>query len=325
MLESVKPPQRLGHRLRRGAGDGRGRRRGEDVAEHVAASQLHRGERDQPLRARGGPLDDPLAINDEAVRDPARQRERHAPREDAGASRGDAGIVGVDHRPVVGGLIGKDAGLGRSVGLDARMPVQMVVREIEPGGNPRPERGRRLELEAARFHNVERLCGRRLHLRAQGHPDVAAHEHVPAGRRQHPAQERRRGRLPFRAGNGQHPPSNPPRRELELPDDFNASLACRVEDRLLDGNARAHDHEIRGGEGVPAVTAKLQLNACGPQPVRRVYALAHLGQRHERAPLRKQFRRRDAAAGGADHHHATLPDREVTVSHAITAASMSSG
>ena len=117
---------------------------------------------------------------------------------------------------------------------------------------------------------------------------------------------------------------DPPRRELQLPDDFNASFTRLLEYRLIHRDAGAYDDEIGPRQGFPPVAAKLQADAAGSQPVRAVEAVARLGERHQRAPLREQFRRRHAAAGRTDHHHATLPDGECIASHAITAASTSS-
>ena len=71
--------------------------------------------------------------------------------------------------------------------------------------------------------------------------------------------------------------------------------------------------------------AELQADARGLQPVRTIERVARFGERHERTSPCEQLRGRDAAARGADHHHATILDREVTVTHAITAASESSG
>jgi len=109
------------------------------------------------------------------------------------------GIVGVEHRPVVHGLVREDPRLRRRVLGEVDVVVEMVGREIEQHRNPRTERFGRLQLKAARFDDVDGALGRLVDLRAQRVADVAADENVIARFIEHPARQRRRRRFPLRS------------------------------------------------------------------------------------------------------------------------------
>ena len=66
--------------------------------------------------------------------------------------------------------------------LHVRVPIEMVVGQVQPQRDPRTEGRGRLELEAADLDDVHRLRRRLLDLRAERHADVAADEHVAPGR-----------------------------------------------------------------------------------------------------------------------------------------------
>jgi hypothetical protein len=59
------------------------------------------------------------------------------------------GAFGVDHRPVVRLLIGKDALFRRRVGVRVRMPIEMIGREVQQRRNPGMETIGGFELETA--------------------------------------------------------------------------------------------------------------------------------------------------------------------------------
>ena len=88
-----------------------------------------------------------------------RHREQQAVRARGGGELQRAGIVGVQHRPVGRLLLGKDPRLGGGVLVDGRVPVEVVGREVQQHRDPRPERLRALELEAARLDHVNRFVG----------------------------------------------------------------------------------------------------------------------------------------------------------------------
>jgi hypothetical protein len=57
------------------------------------------------------------------------------------------------------------------------------------------------------------------------------------------------------------------------------------------------------------------------QSIRRVERVARFGEHHARASLRRELRRGNAAARGADHHNPTTAHREASPIHTITEAS----
>ena len=129
----------------------------------------------------------------------------------------------------------------------------------------------RLELKAAGLDDVHACRGRLLHLRAQRHADVSAHQHRLPPRPQHSSDQRRRRRLPFRAGDRDHAPAHPPRRELELADDLDAAPRAPLERpaaRAARQGSRRSDPPPRSVVG--AVAAELQLHARLPQAIRLV-------------------------------------------------------
>ena len=132
----------------------------------------------------------------------------------------------------------------RRVLLDVRMAIEMVVGEIEPERDPRPERRGGLELKAADLDGVDRLGRRVFDLRRERHADVAAHEHSLAVRRNHSSKQRRRRGLPFRSRHRDHATAKPSRCELHFSDDFHSARASRDQTRLVWRHSRARDDEI---------------------------------------------------------------------------------
>ena len=167
------------------------------------------------------------------------------------------------------------------------MPIEMVGGEVQPQRNPRTERRRRLELKAAHFDHVNRLRRRLVHLRAQRHADVSADEHVAPCGPQHPADERRRRRLPFRSGHRDHRPFDPAPRQLQLADRLDATGPRAVEHRLLErdaGTRRRSDRRppasTRDGRPSPA---RLPAGA-GDRPARTPTATRSASRAHLAAP-----------------------------------------
>ena len=140
---------------------------------------------------------------------------------------------------------------------------------------------------------------------------------------EHPSNQCRGRRLPFRSGDRNDSPPHPAPRKLQLADDLHASRARGVEDRLLERNARARDNQIRASERLGSMTARFERNTRRPQPRRIVTRLACFRQHHARASPRQQLRRRDPAARRTRHDNSAPCNRKVLCSHAITAASTS--
>jgi hypothetical protein len=73
------------------------------------------------------------------------------------------------------------------------------------------------------------------------------------------------------------------------------------------------------------MSPEFDLDAGRPKAVRVGDGGTYFGQHHVRATSCEQLGGRDAAARGADNHHAAPLNREIRMTHTITAASTSSG
>ena len=91
--------------------------------------------------------------------------------------------------------------LRRRVRRFVRMTIEVIGRKVQQRRNPRTERVGRLELKAARLDHVHRVGGRGSSTCAlSGTPMLPPDQHAPARGLEHPADQRRRRRLPLRAG-----------------------------------------------------------------------------------------------------------------------------
>jgi hypothetical protein len=287
----------------------------------VRARQLDRRDWNEPRHLGRRSTHDPRAVDDIALLDPSRRRERDAQRLDPLTALHHHRVIGVHHGNVVGVLIREDARLGRGVVVDGRMPVEMVVGEIEPQRDPRTERRRGLELKAAHLDDVDRLRRRCVHLRAERHADVAADQRVSSVRLHHPSDHGCRRRLPLRSGNRDDPSLHPSRGELHLTNHIDAATPCRLEQRLIRHHSRARHDQIRALDRRGRVSTELELDARGAQTLGLLQRRARFRQHDARSPANEQLRRGDAAASGTDHHNAAPFDGEWCCRHAITAAS----
>ena len=182
--------------LRIASGDAPARRRdrrgGRDVGQQVTPNQPHLVHRQQRhVVAARGALDDP------AVRQhgPVGQlrldaRTAAAARAHACAARFIAGaVVGVDHHPVALALVREDpAPSPRRTRWKFACRSRWSAERFEQRRDPRVERRRRLQLEAAHLHDVDRLGGRRRRpSAASGAPMLPATRGRQPRFRQHPA------------------------------------------------------------------------------------------------------------------------------------------
>ena len=166
------------------------------------------------------------------------------------------------------------------------------------------------QLEAARLDDVDRVLGRVVDLRAERVADVAADEHVMAARLEHPPGQRRRRRLPLRAGDRDDAAAQPARGQLQLAHDRHARGA-RLGDRRLRGRHTGTQHDQIGAEQrLPPVPAEFELHAGVAQLRVLVDRLARVGERDRRAAPDEQLRRRDAAPRRADHDDPLARDGE---------------
>ena len=123
------------------------RRRGHDVGDQVRPEQLDRRRAAPAAFAPSRvPLDDRSRRRRRCRRSSApRQREQQPPRAAAPRQRQRRRIVGVDHRPVVGGLVREDPRLRRArTPRRVAMAIEVVGREVQQHRDPRMERVDRL-------------------------------------------------------------------------------------------------------------------------------------------------------------------------------------
>jgi hypothetical protein len=73
------------------------------------------------------------------------------------------------------------------------------------------------------------------------------------------------------------------------------------------------------------MSSNLDLDAGRPEAVRVGKAGTCFGQHHARTAPCEQLGRSDPAARGSDNHHTAPSNREIRITHTITAASASSG
>ena len=93
--------------------------------------------------------------------------------------------------------------------------------------------------------------------------------------------------------------------------------------RLVQRHTRAHDNQLRRRKGLGLVTAGFEDDALGAQCVGTVHHVAQLGQRHNGTAPRKRKSGGHAAARRTNDDHASVPNSEITSTHAITESSTS--
>ena len=226
MLETGERLHRANHSLLWNAGNPRHSGSGHDVGDQMPA--------DQPNRRQG---------HQRRI-----DRKEHLPRAPCTRERERVRIVGVDHRPVVRGLIRKDLRLRCAVLLHRTVTIEMVRGQVQQDRNPWMKRVGRLELKAAHLDDMERLGRGVGHLRAQGRSDVSADQRPQAAGVEHAPGQRRRRRLALRSGDRHDPSAQPARRELDLSHDRNAGVRAprrsRADRAARPGSARSESAEV---------------------------------------------------------------------------------
>ena len=92
-----------------------------------------------------------------------------------------AGVVGVEHKEVVGGLRGKDTLFGAGVVLEGAVPVEVVRRDVEDDGDLGMKLLGAFELEAGDFKDRPGFVCALVDERDDGDADVAADQGVESG------------------------------------------------------------------------------------------------------------------------------------------------
>ena len=154
------------------------------VLDVLEAPDPHRPPR-VPLLPGRRPVDHVVPREEGAFRKLAADRERDLPRPDRGRPRGHLRVVRVDHRRVARPHVAEDRHLGLRVLREIRVPVPVVLGEVQQRRHRRPELLDGLELEAGDLHHppVVRPAGGRDERRAQ----VPADEHPRERAGGHPA------------------------------------------------------------------------------------------------------------------------------------------
>ena len=194
------------------------------------------------------------------------------------------------------------------------MAIEMVVGEVQPQRDPRPERRRRLELEAARLDDVDRVR-RRLRRPARSAARRCCRRPAPCA----PAASSIRPisvvvvDFPFVPVIGDHAARSSQRDASSSSPMISTPVAPRAVEHRLARAARPGSTTIRSAAGQRRRVVAAELERRRPASRRRSApsnAVARLGQHHARAPAHEQLRGRDAAARRADHHHPAPVDRE---------------
>ncbi len=222
-------------------------------------------------------------------------------------------------------LVEKDALLGGSVGAHVGVAVEVILGDVEQGGDLRVRVAHGLELEARHLGDDEPVL-------ARGGPvgglderraEVAADEQRAAELGAEVAAERRRGGLAVGAGDRDERAAELPARELVLADDLDACAPRRV-DLGERRNAGAEHDQVGRSEALGAVAAELERR--GPaQCAHRAMKLglgAHVGHRDARPAPREEARGREAGPAEADDEDA--PAREAHLIFSVASATIAS-
>ena len=140
----------------------------------------------------------------------------------------------------------EDAELGRAVGVEGAVPVEVVGLEVEKDGDVAGERVDVLELEARELAHDPRILGGSLGGLGERPPDVAGDLDGTAGGTEDRAEQLGRRRLPIRAGDADE--ARPARQqsiaELDLAPDRDSARVRGCDERRLRRNARALHQQI---------------------------------------------------------------------------------
>jgi hypothetical protein len=155
-------------------------------------------------------------------------------------------VVEVVDEEVVAGLVGEDLRLGRNVGVEAGMPVEVVGGSVEEHRHPGAEPLREAELEGGNLgHDHVDGVVDRVDERAA---DVAGGNDLHARRSEDLRNEGGDRCLPVRARDGDECPAQVPGRrgrQLDLGQDRDARPFRQPVDRMRLGYAGAGHHQVR--------------------------------------------------------------------------------
>ncbi len=142
----------------------------------------------------------------------------------------------------------QQAGLGRRVGVEARVAVQVISRDVEDRGHPGSQRPGCLQLEAGDFQHIK------LHRRVQevegGLAQVAAHGRPQSARPCHLAQQGGDRAFAIGARDRRYGGLGGTGKEFDVPQDLQAARPGLCQGRLAQGDAGADHQPFGDGEGI---------------------------------------------------------------------------
>ena len=271
----------------------RHRRGGHRVLHVVVAAQAELGDRQQRL------LVPPQLAG--AVRELGARAGAEADAAGAAAEVLDAEAERRDRDRLVG-LAGEDLELGRAVGVEGAVAVQVVLGEVEQDGGLGREGQRVLELERGRLGDDRRPGRERARQRGQRRADVAGHLHGQARLAVQVADQLDGRGLAVGAGDGdelvlaEQPPPG-----LVLAEHGDPALAGGRDHRRLLRHAGALDQAAGALELLQAVGGRVDGDAGGAQALGRLLRhRARVDAGHLTPALAQRQRRGHARAGEAD-------------------------
>ena len=141
----------------------------------------------------------------------------------------------------------EQTGLGRRVGLQAGVAIEVIGRDVEDRGHPWPQGPGGLQLKARQLKDIEldggieELQGRFAQIAAHGGTQPAGPGHLP-----HQGGDRA---LAVGAGDGHHRGLDRPGEELDIPHHLNPAANGRRQAGVAEGDARADDQALGHGQG----------------------------------------------------------------------------
>jgi hypothetical protein len=229
-----------------------------------------------PRQAQGGrPPQAALVAGDAGQGDPGLQAqparrgpaggERHPGAGRGGRVGGHHRVLGAVDRPVVGALVGPDAGLGLGVGGQVGMPVEVVGGEVEPGPGVQAEGPGETELEAGQLdhHRLGRVAVQ--DGVDQGQADVAGGHGRAARGGQHGRGQLGGGGLAVGPGHPDQRHGRDPGRQLDLAPDRDPAGQGGLDERVGLGQAGGDDQQGAALQQLGAALAEVGLDPEGGQ------------------------------------------------------------
>src|SRR5690242_17635955 len=288
------------------AGEKSGRCGGQHVFEVVLAAQADVGATEERNVFSLMSTNDLLALQTSAAGDalgPAEPEYLRSRRPMLGAG----GIVGIDHRQIVLGLVLENARLGPRVIFEGGMPVEVIRSEIQQNGDVRAKSLDQLELETAELRDRNCFVARLIHVSDQRRADVSGNHYRLARGGQNVANQRSGRGLAVRAGHANDTPPQKSPRQFDLAPYGHMRRARRRQHGMIRRHARAGHDQILRREVRARIAAKGKRTADFAQFERSAAKLLLrpvVNGRHAGAARGAKARRGDAGSRQPHDQHA---------------------